>query len=70
MLVGDWTMTYAEKVKNAREKLLLTQDEFAEKLGVNSITVCRWETGKCEPNIKAKRAIKSFYQENGLNFDD
>lgn len=33
-------MTYSEKVKNAREQLLLTQDEIAAKLGVNAITVC------------------------------
>ena len=51
-------MTYSEKVKNAREKLLLTQDEMAIELGVNAITVCRWETGKSEPNMKAKKAIQ------------
>ncbi len=35
-------MTYSEKVKTAREKMLLTQDEMAEQLGVNSVTICRW----------------------------
>lgn len=63
-------MTYSEKVKNARERLLLTQDELAAELGVNAITVCRWETGKCEPNIKAKKAIRNFYIKNGLKFED
>ncbi len=63
-------MTYAEKIKFTREKLLLTQDELALELGVNSITVCRWETGKCEPNMKAKKAIRSFCQKNGLVLDD
>ncbi len=63
-------MTYAEKVKITREKLLLTQDELASELGVNAITVCRWETGKCQPNMKAKKAIRNFCIENGLNFED
>ena len=53
-------MTYSEKVKAARDKLLLTQDEIAIALGVNAITVCRWETGKSEPNMKAKKAIRDF----------
>ncbi len=63
-------MTYSEKVKNARERLLLTQDEMAIELGVNAITVCRWETGKSEPNMKAKKAIRDFCIKNGLNFED
>lgn len=63
-------MTYSEKVKNARERLLLTQDEMATELGVNAITVCRWETGKSEPNMKAKKAIRDFCNKNGLKFED
>ncbi len=63
-------MTYPEKVKIAREKLLLTQDEIATALGVNSITVSRWETGKSEPNMKAKKAIREFCAQNGLKFED
>ena len=63
-------MTYAEKVKAAREQLLLTQDEIAVALGVNAITICRWETGKSEPNIKAKKAIRDFCLKNNLQFMD
>ncbi len=63
-------MTYSEKVKNARERLLLTQDEMAIELGVNAFTVCRWETGKSEPNMKAKKAIRDFCIKNGLKFED
>ena len=63
-------MTYSEKIKTAREKLLLTQEEFAAELGVNSITVCRWETGKCEPTLKAKRVFRDFCEEHGLKFED
>ena len=62
-------MTYSEQIKIARDRLLLTQDEFASEIGVNPITVCRWETGKCEPTIKAKKALKVFFEKNGLNFE-
>lgn len=61
-------MTYSEKVKPARKKMLLTQDEMAIKLGVNSVTIYRWETGRTEPNMKAKKAIRDFYIRNGLKF--
>ena len=63
-------MTYSKKIKSARERLLLTQEEFAAKLGVNSVTVCRWETGKCEPTLKAKRLFRDFCAEQGLTFED
>jgi DNA-binding XRE family transcriptional regulator len=63
-------MTYAEKVKKAREELLMTQDEMATELGVNAITVCRWETGKSEPNLKAKKAIRAFCDSHNFRFED
>lgn len=63
-------MTYSERVKAAREKLLLTQDEIALELGVSSITVCRWETGKTVPNMKAKKAIRDFCIKHNLSFED
>jgi DNA-binding XRE family transcriptional regulator len=63
-------MTYSEKVKIVREKLLLTQEEIAAELGVNAITVCRWETGKTQPNIKAKKAIRDFCNSHNFNFED
>lgn len=63
-------MTYSEKIKLVRERLLLTQEELAAKLGVNSVTICRWETGKCEPALKAKRSFRDFCAEQGLAFEE
>lgn len=62
-------MTYTEKVKLIREQLLLSQEEMAVKLGVSSVTVCRWETGKVEPSLKAKKSIRAFCEEHGINFE-
>ncbi len=63
-------MTYSEKIKMVREKLLLTQDELAIELGVSPITICRWETKKCVPNIKAKKAFRAFCLKNGVSIED
>lgn len=53
-----------EDIKQLREKLLLTQAEFAAKLGVSFETVNRWENGKHEPTMKAKRKIKRLIDTN------
>lgn len=63
-------MTYPEKFKAARESLLLTQEELAAELGVTPITVCRWETGKVEPSIKAKKAFRDMCERKGLQFEE
>lgn len=63
-------MTYSEKIKSARENLLMTQEEIAVELGVTPITVCRWETGKTEPSIKAKKAFRDLCERKGLTFGE
>ncbi|MFR2461154.1 MAG: helix-turn-helix domain-containing protein [Christensenellaceae bacterium] len=63
-------MTYSEKIKTARENLLMTQEEIAVELGVTPITVCRWETGKTEPSIKAKKAFRDLCERNGIDFKE
>ena len=63
-------MTYSEKIKTARENLLMTQEEIAVEVGVTPITVCRWETGKTEPSIKAKKAFRDLCERNGIDFKE
>ncbi len=63
-------MTYSEKIKTARENLLMTQEDIAAELGVTPITVCRWETGKTEPSIKAKKAFRDLCERNGIEFKE
>lgn len=53
-------MDYSNLIKELRNKMLLTQTEFADLLGVSFGSVNRWENGKYEPTIKAKRKLK-FY---------
>lgn len=63
-------MTYPEKIKAVRESLLVTQEELANELGVTPITICRWETGKVEPSIKAKKAFRDLCERKGLTFQE
>ena len=51
-------MTYAEGIKLLRKKMLISQKELAEKLGVSFVSVNRWENNKYEPTIKVKRKLK------------
>jgi DNA-binding XRE family transcriptional regulator len=63
-------MTFPEKLKYVREKVFLSQTDLAKELGVAFATVNRWETGKCKPNIKAKKALHDFCKKNNLIIDD
>lgn len=47
-------MDYPKLLKEYREKVFLTQEEFAQKLGVSYVTLNRWENGKFEPTMKMK----------------
>lgn len=61
---------YANKIKEYRERKFLTQQELARKLGVTYVSICRWETGKFEPNMETKKKLASLFEEAGMKIDD
>lgn len=61
-------MVLGEVIKQARQKMFLTQDEFASELKVSISTVKRWELNKAKPNMKAMKAIKSFCDKNNIEY--
>lgn len=63
-------MEYSKLVKQLREKLILSQEEFAKLLGVSFMSVNRWETGKFEPTIKVKRKIIELCKANNVKVED
>ena len=63
-------MNYAKAIKELRENLLLSQDEFAKILEVSIQTVNRWENDKHEPTIKAKRKLKKLFEDNRINLEE
>ncbi len=50
-------------VRRLRGRLGLTQDQFAERLGVSTITVHRWETGQSRPRRLALEKLAQLRQE-------
>ncbi len=54
-------MDYKIMIKVLRNKMLLTQSEFAKMLGVSLASVARWELGENEPTMKVKRKLKELF---------
>lgn len=54
------------KVKEIREKVMLTQKEFAEELKISLGVVQRWEQGINEPSLRYKRKLVEFCKVNGI----
>ena len=63
-------MTFGEKVKAARDRLLMNQSTMAQELGVAPSTVNRWEHGHHEPNLSAIALFDEFCKRRGIEFKD
>lgn len=50
-------------IKGIRQRLELTQEKLAQRLGVSCYTVRRWETGKVKPSPLAQKAIDDLLKE-------
>lgn len=61
-------MSLGDSIRMTRQKAFFTQQDFAKKLNVALSTVNRWELNKATPNMKAMKQIKSFCDENKLNY--
>lgn len=53
-------MTLGEKIKEARMSACMTQEQFAEKLGVSRQAVTKWESGRGMPDIANLRLISDL----------
>ena len=62
-------MEYQKIIKNLITKLVLSQQEFSELLGVSFTSVNRWENGKHEPTIKVKRKIIQLCKDNKVKYE-
>ena len=59
-------MNWAESIKLLRNKMLLTQEELAKKLGVSFASVNRWENSEHEPTMKIKRQLMKLMIKYGV----
>lgn len=62
-------MSFSNDIKIIRQKSLLSQEAFAQILGVSFTTVNRWETGKSKPSYKTMKLIDDFCKSNNIDFD-
>lgn len=61
---------YAKKIREYRERKFISQQELAKILGVSNVTVCRWETGRYEPDMETKKKLVALFNEIGMKLDD
>lgn len=54
-------------ISKCRKENNMTQENLAEKLGVNSRSVSRWETGKCMPDISL---LEDLCKELGISINE
>lgn len=59
-------MDYKHLVKQLRNKLIITQTELAELLGVSFASINRWENGKYEPTRLVKEKIRLICEQNNI----
>lgn len=57
---------YKNLVVTLRNKLIMTQEEFADYLGVSFASVNRWEKGHVKPTTKVKKKIINLCKENDI----
>lgn len=50
----------ADKIKEIRIRLHLTQEQFAHTVGVSFPTVNKWENGKSRPSQLAQRRLQEL----------
>ena len=56
-------------IRTLRQKLGMTQEEFAHEIAVTVSTVNRWENAHAEPSKLAWKAIQELARRRGLNED-
>ena len=61
-------MQLSVALRTIRQKSFMTQECFAQEIGVTTSTINRWEHGKAKPNLTAMKKLKSFCDRNVLDY--
>lgn len=62
-------MSFSADIKRVRQSSLLSQEAFAQAIGVSFTTVNRWECGKAKPSLKTMKLIDEYCKKNNIDFD-
>lgn len=63
-------MIYSEVIRKLRHKLILTQTEFGELLGVSFANVNRWKAGKFKPATRLKRKLALYFDKYDIEVEE
>ncbi len=63
-------MTLSQKVRYIRAERLLSQQEFADAVGVSYSTVSRWERENRKPQARAIGKLIIWCKGNGVDLSD
>ena len=55
-------MALCDNLKNARNRMGLSQEAVAEELGISRQAVTKWEMGQSKPSAKNLKALTELYQ--------
>lgn len=66
MLKKHICANYSAAIKILRKKMLVTQSELADILGVSFASVNRWENDEHEPTMKIKRKLALLFKEYNI----
>ena len=58
-----------EFIKKIRTEKLLTQKEFAQRVGVSLFAVRMWEQGKRNPSLRHQRKILDFCKKHEIDIE-
>ena len=56
----------SQQIKELRDKLKLTQRKFGDKLGVDAVTVSRWELGTQRPCLLLHKKLRRLARKHGV----
>lgn len=63
-------MEFRDKIKFARQQLIMSQQDFAKELGIGYSTLNRWENGIQKPHYRGQRKFKELCEKHGIKFED
>ena len=63
-------MTLSQKIRYIRAERLLSQQEFADAIGVSYSTVSRWERENRKPQARAIGKFIIWCKKNGIDLSD
>lgn len=61
---------YQKAVKDLRDKLIMTQADFADMLGVSFASINRWENGLNRPTTTVRKQIVELCKENNIELKE